>query len=89
MSLVHVHAPAPSIRRVLCGNCPDCKQRSRFLAFFTEWYGWDKTCLKCGRQWQDGHWSPLPSHRYARRDSIAAAKKVWRNYTQQGTKEAR
>jgi hypothetical protein len=30
------------------------------LAFFTPWYGWDSTCIRCGRQWQDGEWSELP-----------------------------
>jgi len=84
MSLVHVHAPQPSTRKIVTGECRDCKRRSRFLSFFTEWYGWDLTCLKCGRQWQDGHWTPFASYRYARRDSINAAKNLWRRYTAQG-----
>jgi len=30
------------------------------LSFFTPWYGWNSTCIKCGRQWNDGEWCELP-----------------------------
>lgn len=80
MSALHIHAPQPSMRRILAAKCLDCKKRSRFVAFFTEWYGWDQTCLRCGRRWSDGYWMPLEFYRFARRNNINAAKKQWRNY---------
>jgi hypothetical protein len=30
------------------------------IQFFTPWYGWDSTCLKCGRKWCDDYWMELP-----------------------------
>jgi hypothetical protein len=30
------------------------------IQFHTTWYGWDSTCIKCGRNWQDGEWMDLP-----------------------------
>lgn len=52
------------------------------LMFFTPWYGWDSTCIKCGREWQDGEWCPLDFVRQSRQKSIAAAKKRWRSMKQ-------
>lgn len=78
MTHIHIHAPQPVEKRVLAGCCPDCKKRTRFLAYFVEWYGWDQTCLRCGRGFNDGEWERFPSHRYARRGAIAAAKARWR-----------
>lgn len=75
---VHVHAPAQTAKRIDCGACPDCKKRTRFLAFFTPWYGWDSTCIRCGREWQDGYWCSLPFARGARQRNIELAKRVWR-----------
>jgi hypothetical protein len=59
-------------------RCPDCKRYSWFLFFYYEWYGPHCTCLRCGRKWSDGEWISLPSTRYARKESIEAAKKAWR-----------
>ena len=57
---IHIHAPAETEKAVRTTTCPDCKQRTRMLQFFTPWYGWKSTCVKCGRQWDDGHWLALP-----------------------------
>ena len=78
-NMVHIHAPKPTDKRIRIHVCPDCKKRSRFICFFTEWYGWDSTCLRCGREWQDGEWCDLPFMRGARQKNIDAAKKRWRN----------
>lgn len=78
---IHIYAPRADARRVMADHCPDCKQRSRFIEFFTHWYGWYSTCLRCGRRFQSGEWVPFESYRYARRDSIAAAKIQWQHFT--------
>ena len=78
MSHIHIHAPQPTEKRIQTGVCPDCKKRSRFIAFFTPWYGDHTTCLRCGREWMDGEWMPLPFIRGSRKITIAAAKKRWR-----------
>lgn len=80
MNAVHIHAPQASLRSIDAGNCVDCKKRTRFIGFFTEYYGWDDTCLRCGRRWADGEWMLLPSARHARRDSINAVKIRWRRF---------
>jgi len=67
---VHIHAPQPYQRNIKAGRCPDCKKRTRFLAFFTEWYGSDATCIRCGRHWADGEWIALDFHRWARQENI-------------------
>ena len=83
--MIHIHAPRPTDRAILCKICPDCKRRSRFTAVFTEWYGWDVTCLRCGRNWQGGEWMPLPFTRQARQQSVGAAKRRWRLvFTEEG-----
>lgn len=78
MTYVHVHAPRSTAKRAVACVCPDCKKRTRMLEFFTPWYGWASTCIRCGREWQDGEWMRFESYRYARRDSIKSAKEVWR-----------
>ena len=71
---------SPTLKRqsITAGECPDCKTWTRFINFTYEWYGTNSICLRCGRRWSDGEWMPLEFYRYARRDNIAAAKRVWR-----------
>lgn len=78
---VHIYAPPVVEKKAFSGRCPDCKRRSRFLAFFYEWHGWNQTCIRCGRRWCDGEWMPLEFVRGARKDSIERAKKLWRILT--------
>jgi len=78
-SYLHIHAPKATAKTAIAMDCPDCKKRSRMLEFFTPWYGWDSTCIRCGRNWQDGEWIPLDFIRQSRQKSIAAAKKQWRS----------
>lgn len=81
MSAAHAHAPQPTEAHVDRGPCPDCKRkRSTFVNIFTPWYGWDKTCLNCGRSWVDGEWTALPFCRTARPDSITTAKRAYRRF---------
>lgn len=75
---LHIHAPQPTEKSIRAGHCPDCKRRSWFIGIFTPWYGWDKTCLRCGRHWQDGEWVPLAFVRQARQKSIDRAKRRFR-----------
>lgn len=75
---VHVYAPRATNKRIVTDTCPDCKQRTRFLEVFTPWYGWDSTCIKCGRQWQDSEWMALDFIRQARQRSIELAKQKFR-----------
>lgn len=51
---IHIHAPVVTAKSITTKICPDCKRRTRMLSFFTPWYGWDSTCIKCGRNWSDG-----------------------------------
>lgn len=78
-SRVHIHAPATTAKTLgVLQCCPDCKKRTRVLSFHVPWYGWDSTCLRCGRRWCDGEWMPLDFVRGSRRKSIDAAKRRWR-----------
>lgn len=76
--MIHIHAPQPTEKNIFSGVCHDCKRRSWFVGFFTPWYGWDVTCLRCGREWQDGEWMPLPFARGARQKNITSAKRRYR-----------
>ena len=78
MTHVHIYAPKATAKRLVCGKCPDCKKQTRFLEFFTPWHGWQSTCMRCGREWQDGAWISFPFYRYARKNSKDAAKAYWR-----------
>jgi hypothetical protein len=75
---LHICAPPAIERKIFADACPDCGKRSRFLCWLYEWYGWEKTCIKCGRRWADGEWMPLEFERGARQKSIARAKEKWR-----------
>jgi len=39
----------------------------------------DTTCIRCGRQWQDGEWMPLAFSRAARLESVERARAYWRS----------
>ncbi len=71
-------APQATAKKMHAENCPDCKNRTRMIEFFTPWYGWDTTCLRCGRNWKDGEWMSLPFMRGARQQNVARAKARWR-----------
>ncbi len=75
---IHIHAPQATSKRATATNCPDCKKRTRMLGFFVPWYGWDSTCLRCGRHWVDGEWTPLDFMRGARERNVDRAKTRWR-----------
>lgn len=77
-SSIHVHAPRVTRKSRHAGVCLDCEKRTRFLSFFTPWYGWDSTCLRCGRRWSDGEWMRLAFEPQSRQKSIDAAKRRWR-----------
>ena len=71
---IHIHAPQPTEKSAVAVTCPDCKERTRMLSFFTPYYGWDSTCIKCGREWQDSEWMPLDFVRGSRQKNIDRAK---------------
>ena len=77
-TFLHIHNPTVTYRRILTMTCPDCKRRSRLLGFHQSWYGWRDTCLRCGRTWDDGKWTPLPFAKNARAQQIAEVKARWR-----------
>jgi hypothetical protein len=75
---VHVCAPEVTYHKAILTDCPDCGKPSIHLVFGFEWYGPDRTCLRCGRRWSDGEWMPLDFYRHARRDNIRSAIRRWR-----------
>jgi len=58
-------------------RCPTCKTRTTFLCEFAEWYGWTKTCLRCGDAWDNGEMLPRPFKPGWRKESIEWAKQRW------------
>lgn len=78
MMQIHINRPRIDKKRLSHGKCPDCKRHVFFMWFYQEWYGWDITCLRCGRSFGDGEWLPLTFSRTARQDSIGSAKRRWR-----------
>ena len=75
---LHIHAPQPDMKAIGYKLCLDCGWMSRFVQFHTPWYGWDSTCLKCGRHYSDGEWMPLDFVRQSRQKSIDHAKARYR-----------
>ncbi len=75
---IHIHAPQITAKAIHKTECPDCKERTAMLQYYTPWYGWDSTCLKCGRNWCDGEWMSLEFVRQSRQKSINYAKQLWR-----------
>lgn len=77
-SFVHIHAPLPCKRACDRRECPVCHRRSVILSWFTDWYGWDSTCLRCGDMWADGELLERPFARGWRKRNIEAARQRWR-----------
>lgn len=75
---LHVYAPDPSLVQIGRRVCLDCERNAYFTALFTEWHGWDTTCLNCGRSWGDGEWLRLDFVPQSRQRSIDGAKQRWR-----------
>jgi len=65
-------------RKIMREKCPDCGRNSFFACFYQEWYGWDLTCMNCGRSFSDGEWCSLPFCRTARKDSKQLARRRWK-----------
>ena len=77
--VIHIHAPSPVKTALTSAVCPDCGKHTRMIGLLYEWYGWDSTCLRCGRHWSDGEWMPLDFVPGARRKSIESAKRAYRS----------
>ena len=75
---IHIYAPDAETVSIGRRECLDCKRNSYFTAIFTEYFGWDTTCLNCGRSWCDGEWMPLDFVPQSRQRSKDDAKKRWR-----------
>lgn len=71
---IHICIPKVDMFSLDRGICLDCKQDAWFALFHMPWYGWDRTCLNCGRRWQDGEWLPLAFERQSRKNSIDRTK---------------
>lgn len=82
--MIHINFTKTHRMELSRGTCLDCKKYTYFLQFFQEWYGWDSTCLRCGRNWQDGEWMPLGFSRTARQDNIDGAKRRFRRKLDKG-----
>lgn len=84
---IAICSPTPILRKIISGDCPDCKKHTRFLTWFFEWYGPTQVCLRCGRTWMDDQWMPLAFERGSRAKSIARAKARWRRETAEERKK--
>jgi hypothetical protein len=78
VSFIHINRPRVTAKKIWRGTCLDCGKPTRFLSFHQDWYGWNSTCIRCGRVWDDGEWIVLPFVRGAREKSVASAKCRWR-----------
>ena len=78
---LHIHAPQPTEKRIVRTECPTCERRTYFVDFFTPYYGWVMTCLKCGDKWEDGERLPRPFKPRWRAESKARAKARYRRVT--------
>lgn len=76
--MVHVLKPAPTDIQISHHPCPTCQRKRPMIGFFTPWYGWETVCLQCGERWQDAERLPRPFYPRWRQDSIARAKRRYR-----------
>lgn len=75
---MHIQNPEPEAFRRLITPCPTCKRRTRKVAFYTPYYGWDVTCCACGDCWDDEYMRPRPFRRGWRQQAIKEAKQSWK-----------
>ena len=82
--MTHIKFTKTHDRRIIREKCLDCGRNSFFACFHEEWYGWDVTCLRCGRRWCDGEWMPFDFARGVREHSIRSAKRRWKRGLDEG-----
>jgi len=70
---LHIHAPPPDRIGVKTIECPTCETDRGFLFEHYPWYGWTRTCLSCGDQWEDGERRERPFRRAWRKAAVAEA----------------
>ena len=81
MNDVHINWTRYDTVKAIRLRCPNCKPfQVAAVAAFQEWYGWMVTCLRCGERFEDGEWLPRPCERGWRLDSIARARKLYRQF---------
>lgn len=81
---IHIHAPAPTGRRIVHQHCPTCGRLSYMLVWSFEWYGPHVVCTRCGESWNDGSREPRPFARGWRKRAVAHAKWCWRRERRSG-----
>lgn len=77
---IHIYQPVLAEAIIIRRHCNDCKKRSPFISFFYEWHGWHQTCLRCGRQVDDGEQLAAPFTRGWRKRNIEEAKRLYRQH---------
>ena len=82
MGNIHVCVARPAKTALTSTVCPDCGKHTRIIGILYEWYGWDSTCLRCGRHWSDGEWMDITFEPKARKKSVEAAKRAYRAATE-------
>jgi hypothetical protein len=72
--VIHVHAPKPSKTEVVKFHCSNCDCAREGLAEYTEWYGYELTCLNCGDVYDEDGRRERPFERGWRKKSVDAAR---------------
>ena len=80
MSTIHINYTKTHEASICWRTCTDCQKRSPMVYLFQEWYGWDITCMRCGRSWQDGEWMPLDFLKRSREKSKQRARKRYKMF---------
>jgi len=84
--MLHIKFAKPRDASLIRLACPTCECRTFFAATFEDYYGWHKTCLKCGESWQDGEMLERPFERGWRKRRIEQAKQTYRRLTKEQQK---
>lgn len=81
---IHINRSRYAAKRITRIDCLDAKCRKNVFAvsFFQHWYGWNTTCLNCGRQYEDSEMVRLEFSRGVRKENIKWAKDTWRRHTE-------
>lgn len=75
---VHIHAPAPIMRRIVWQDCHDCGKRSPLACLCYEWYSPSWTCMRCGREYNEDGWVRAPLMRGWRKINKDNMRRAWK-----------
>jgi hypothetical protein len=75
---VHLNIPRCEKVEGIRRRCTTCEKRTRQVARFYGYYGWNVVCCRCGERYSEEGRYPRPFERGWRQRNIEEAERIWK-----------